>query len=103
MPPDSGGIFIGADLRNHQFAPGLPPGWGGYLLGDGEVGVGDVDDRVGHGRRRLLEPPRGRQVQHLPLERHRRQDPAREGKFVSTAAESECCGVEKYVGWESGG
>ena len=27
MLPDSGGICIGVDLRNHRFAPGLPPGW----------------------------------------------------------------------------
>ena len=27
MPPDSGGICMGVDLRSHPFAPGLPPGW----------------------------------------------------------------------------
>ena len=27
MPPDSGGICLGVDSRNHLFAPGLPPGW----------------------------------------------------------------------------
>ena len=28
MPSDSGGINVGVDKRNRQFAPGLPPGWG---------------------------------------------------------------------------
>ena len=28
MPPDSGGICMAVDERNHQFAPGLPLGWG---------------------------------------------------------------------------
>ena len=27
IPPDSGGICMGVDSRNHRFAPGLPPGW----------------------------------------------------------------------------
>ena len=27
MPPDSGGIWVGVDQRNHPFAPDLPPGW----------------------------------------------------------------------------
>jgi len=44
MPPDSGGIRMGVDLRHHQlpreidlrFAPGLPPGWG---LGQGGCSV----------------------------------------------------------------
>jgi len=27
MPPDSGGVCMGVDLRNHRFALGLPPGW----------------------------------------------------------------------------
>jgi len=27
MPPDSGGVCMGVDSRNHQFAHGLPPGW----------------------------------------------------------------------------
>ena len=27
MPPDSGGICMEVDERNHQIAPGLPPGW----------------------------------------------------------------------------
>ena len=27
MPPDSAGICMGVDSRNHGFAPGLPPGW----------------------------------------------------------------------------
>ena len=42
MPPDFGGVCMGVDLRNHRFAPGLPPGWlrcepeGGLgLLGQG--------------------------------------------------------------------
>ena len=26
LPPDSGGICMGVDYRNHLFAPGLPPG-----------------------------------------------------------------------------
>ena len=29
MPPDSGGIFMGVDKRNHQFAHGCLPGWRG--------------------------------------------------------------------------
>jgi len=29
MPPNYGGICIRADLGNHRFAPGLPPGWVG--------------------------------------------------------------------------
>ena len=27
MPPDSGGIYVGVDYTNDQFAPGLPLGW----------------------------------------------------------------------------
>ena len=27
MPPESGGVCMGVDLRNHRFALGLPPGW----------------------------------------------------------------------------
>ena len=27
MPPDSSGICMGVDQRNHQIAPGLSPGW----------------------------------------------------------------------------
>ena len=32
MPPDSGGVCMGVDLRNHRFTHGLPPGW---VLGHG--------------------------------------------------------------------
>ena len=27
MPPDSGGICVDVDCRNHQYVPGSPPGW----------------------------------------------------------------------------
>ena len=27
MPPDSGCLCVGVNSRNHQFAPGLTPGW----------------------------------------------------------------------------
>ena len=39
MPPDSGGIGVGVDSRDHQFAPGLPPGWlhSEYPVGEGET------------------------------------------------------------------
>ena len=32
MLPDSGGICMGGDQRNHQLAPGLPAGWSGDSL-----------------------------------------------------------------------
>jgi hypothetical protein len=27
MPPDSGGVCVGVDLKKHRFSPGVSPGW----------------------------------------------------------------------------
>ena len=46
MLPDYGGICMGVDSRNHQFAPGLPPGWV-EGLGSGVQGLGFVFEGFG--------------------------------------------------------
>ena len=46
MPPDSGGICMGVDQRNRQFASGLPPGrqiWRSLVIaGTGRAGIDEI-------------------------------------------------------------